>query len=277
LTLWGLFELATLLALALMAATWLRWLRGPDHAVAHVSAQAARMLQSWGLLVWMHGLAWAWQRRAASRRVAWRGATGILYLGCGFVFSLVLAAGLELLPCPEDLRSIVWLTVVPGVAWLSSLVGCGLLWAAWFGQDATAVAVRSPAPLGNGRGAGGFGWLVGLSLLLSATATVVLAVLAGRLLATWYYHASSDRSAEIVGLIVYGAVYLAAALAALVAALVCGWLARRRADRDLLWLAGVLALIGGLQQFVVLGWPAIAAGVMALRAAKRPAAAENDA
>jgi len=36
-------------------------------------------------------------------------------------------------------------------------------------------------------------------------------------------------------------------------------------------------LIGGLQQFVMLGWPAIAAGVMALRAADASPPAEGDA
>jgi MFS family permease len=228
------------------------------------------------LLLWVHGIAGAWFRRAGSPRAAWRGFAGIVYLGCGYVFALLLATALDFFPCPEDVKTLVWLVVVPAVAWTSGLIGCGLLLQAWAGReprtpDLPTHNLEPPSPA-----VGRFAVLVGTSLLLALMATIILGFRAGSLLSTWYLRASTDRAADFVGVVVYGAVYLVASLAALAAALVCGRRAIRNHDRDLLWHAGVLALIGGLQQIFLLGWPAVIGGIVAIRAAdRRVAAAET--
>jgi hypothetical protein len=265
----GIFAVCAVLTLILMAGLGVRYALSPDRTATHLTAQAARMLQYWALLVWVHGIAGAWFRRAGSRRAGWRGFAGIVYLGCGYVFALALASVLDLCPCAEDFRTLVWLVAVPSVAWISGLLGCGLLLQAWSERQTPLTTSAAPQLEPAAFTARGFQVLVGASSCLSALATAIVAVRAGSLLSSWHFRSGSDRSADFLGVVVYGGVYLVASLAALLAAIVCARRAVHRRDRDLLWQAGVLALIGGLQQIVVLGWPAIIGGILAIRAANR--------
>ena len=63
--------------------------------------------------------------------------------------------------------------------------------------------------------------------------------------------------------------YLVVSLIVLVAAAGVGLRAIRKRDRERLWQAGVLAMVGGLQHAVLVVLPAVVVGILALRAVKR--------
>lgn len=232
-------------------------------APQQLTAQAARMLEYWALLLYVHGLGLVWWRRAATARTGLLGLCGLLYLGCGFVFSLLLGAVLDSLVAAEDLRTLAWQVGLPIVQWVSVLLGIALLIRALLepgGRPQPAESAGPPA-------CRGFVALVAVSLLAAGVATVVFMVWAGRLLSVWYFKASTDRTVEFLGVTAYASVYLVASLLTLAAALLAGRRALRHRNPELLWLAGLLAVIGGLQHPVLIGWPALIAGVRAMAAA----------
>ena len=111
--------------------------------------------------------------------------------------------------------------------------------------------------------------LVGTTLFLVAATSAIVLWRTGALVAHWVLKQSADRSLDFLGAACYGGVYLLTSLLALAIAVV--WLRRglRRDDPDLLWRAGILAAVGGLQHVVLLGLPALAGGILAMRAANR--------
>jgi hypothetical protein len=89
------------------------------------------------------------------------------------------------------------------------------------------------------------------------------------LMQAWYYRQTAERSADYLGMILYAVVYLLVSVAILGAALVSGRRALKNHDPELLWRAGALAVVGGLQHLLLLGLPALCGGILALRAANR--------
>ena len=89
-----LFEVCAAACLVLMLRLLLGFVlhRG---APQQLTTQAARMLEYWALLLYVHGLGLVWFRRAATVRAGLLGLCGLLYLGGGFVFSLLLGAVLD--------------------------------------------------------------------------------------------------------------------------------------------------------------------------------------
>ena len=115
-------HLSALVTVVAMAWLLLRYLLAVQHTAAPPTVQAARMLQYWATLLLVHASAFAWFRRAASPKSALLGFAGILYLGCGYVFSLALAAIFELAPWPEEWKMVLWSAILPLVAWSSRCV-----------------------------------------------------------------------------------------------------------------------------------------------------------
>ena len=85
----------------------------------------------------------------------------------------------------------------------------------------------------------------------------------------WLLKQSADRSLDFLGAACYGGVYLLTSLLVLAVALVSLRRGMRRDDPDLVWRAGILAAVGGVQHVVLLGLPALAGGILAIRAANR--------
>ena len=270
------------------------------HATQPFTTQAARGLQYWATLLYVHAIALAWFRREKCTRAALFGFAGIVCLGCGCVFSLTIASVGDLAQWPEELKIVVWNVVLPIVAWLSGLGGCFLLLVsltarrqrAAQAQEAIAAPaeIRScfrtadpspPTPLPQGeRGVAerllspdltcrAFAPLVVVTLVLAAVATGLVAFWAEPPLAAMYSRRAGDRSVDLLGVCAYAFAYLAVSLVVLAAAWVCGRRALRTGDADLLWRAGVLAVAGGLQHPLLLGWPAVVAGILATKAANR--------
>jgi hypothetical protein len=92
---------------------------------------------------------------------------------------------------------------------------------------------------------------------------------AGVLMHAWYHRQTAERSADYLGMILYVVVYLLVSVGTLGAAWVSGRRALKNHDPELLWRAGVLAVVGGLQHLLLLGLPALFGGILALRAANR--------
>jgi hypothetical protein len=190
-------------------------------------------------------------------------------MGCGYVFSLALASAAELCRWPEQLRIVCWIVILPLVAWVSLLLGCFMLWGAMAAtnsppHDLPEVAADRPRMRCRG--------LVPLLLVGLLSATLLTGVIAYRtamLLAAWLGRDSAGRSVEFLGFFVYALVYLALSLAVLATAVVWGRRALKNNDPELLWRAGALAIAGGLQHFYLIGLPAVAGGILAIRAANR--------
>jgi len=272
-----LFETCAAVTLVLMVRLVWGFFFHHEGPPAQLTAQAARMLEYWALLLYVHGLGLVWFRRAETARAALLGLAGLLYLGCGFVFSLLLGSLLDWYVAAEDLRTLAWEVGLPIVAWMSALLGVALLIRALMEPRDQPPSGNGPRPADQPQSPAatgplacrGFVALVAASLLLALVATVVILVSAGRLLSMWYFKASTDRSVDFLGVVAYGSVYLVTAMVTLTAALLSGRRALRQGHPNLLWLAGLLAVIGGLQHPVIIGWPALLAGVWALRAAHR--------
>ncbi len=148
-----LLESCALVGVVGMSWLLLRYVLTVEHTAAPPTAQAARMLQYWATLLFVHALAFAWFRRAASPRSALLGFVGILYLGCSYVFSLALAAVFEIGQWPEEWKMVSWTAILPLVAWSSSLLHVPALhWLPWDRKDHGA---RSPqaTPRGVARSA----------------------------------------------------------------------------------------------------------------------------
>ena len=282
------FEACAAVALLLMLRLAVRFLLAPDHALPQITSQAGRLLAYWALLLYVHAVALAWFRRATSAGCALCGYAGTVYLGCGYVYCLVLASVGDVHGWPEDLRAFLGIVVAPNLTWLSSLAGCLLL--------LRALGLSTP-PHGPGESNGGTTArvsgrtphapreaephaereeymrlllpLVGTTLFLVAATSAIVLWRTGALVAHWVLKQSADRSLDFLGAACYGGVYLLTSLLALAIAVV--WLRRglRRDDPDLLWRAGILAAVGGLQHVVLLGLPALAGGILAMRAANR--------
>jgi hypothetical protein len=94
-------------------------------------------------------------------------------------------------------------------------------------------------------------------------------------MAAWYQHQTGERSGDLLGAILYAVAYLVVSVVVLAAALFTGRQALRRNDPELLWLSGVLAVVGGLQHLILLGLPALCGGLLALRAANRSVPRRN--
>jgi hypothetical protein len=277
-----LFEGCAVVTTALMLRLLLGYLV-KEGTAAHLTSQSARMLQYWATLLYVHAVGWAWFRWAPCARSAWLGLTGIFYLGGGFVFSLTIGAVAEWWGWPEDIHGMLWFIILPIASWMSGLAGCLLLlqsflvarrvdnqskkwWGSLRSTHPTAVAGNTSAPSPFPPP---FVWLAGVSFLLAAVMTVAVAAWGGTVLASWYAGRAAERSTDFLGALLYAGVYLTASLALLAAALICGRRALQRGDAGLLWYAGVLAIVGGLQHPWLIGLPAVAAGVLAVRAAHR--------
>jgi hypothetical protein len=318
------FEACAAVAVLLMLRLAVRFVLAPDHAVAQITSQAARFLPYWAMLLYVHAIALAWFRRANSASSALCGFAGIVYLGCGYVFSLVLASAGDVHGWPEELKAFVGIVVAPNLTWLSCLAGCLLLLralGATAGSSSSAGTVASgeetrvgshvgrignpsyeqrignpsyeqrignpssneadlrdglpirptgkPTPISLHKTCAALLPLVGATLLLVTAVSVVVIWRTGTLVATWLLKQSADRSLDFLGAACYGGVYLLTSLLVLAAAVVCGRRAIQRDDPDLLWRAGILAAVGGVQHIVLLGLPALAGGILAMRAANR--------
>jgi hypothetical protein len=276
-------------ACALLVAVWMGWLLlhyilTRDHKAAPPTAQAARMLQYWATLLLVHALAFAWFRRAPSARSGLLGFAGIVYLGCGYVFSLTLSSIFELWRWPEDVQMVLWTAVLPIVAWLSALLGCCLLLRSLMQREwmdgresvrglqslglSTAMPTTAYAP-SDSLHCPALTRLLGLSLLMAAGLTGLVLWRAAGLMDAWYHRQTAERSGDYLGVILYAVAYLTASLVVLCAALITGRRALRRNDPELLWLSGALAVVGGLQHLPLLGLSAVWGGLLALRAANR--------
>jgi hypothetical protein len=264
-------EESLLVTVVAMAWLLLRYLLAVQHTAAPPTVQAARMLQYWATLLLVHASAFAWFRRAASPKSALLGFAGILYLGCGYVFSLALAAIFELAPWPEEWKMVLWSAILPLVAWSSSLLGCFLLLRALTRSDD-----ESRTPAGEGAKVSpqslecpAFVPLVSVSLFLATLLAGVVFWRAAGLMHAWYHRQTAERSADYLGVILYTVVYLLVSLGTLAAAWVSGRRALKKHGPELLWRAGVLAVVGGLLHVLLLGLPALCGGLLALRAANR--------
>jgi hypothetical protein len=296
------FEACAAVAVLVMLRLAVRFLLAHDHVLTQTTSQAARFLAYWALLLYVHVVAFAWFRRADSASSALCGFAGIVYLGCGYVFSLVLASAGQSHGWPEELKAFLGIVVAPNLTWLSSLAGCLLLLRALsatvetsVGSDVGRIAnpsygqgIGNPsgneADLGNGlpirptekptpsslrATCSSLLPLVGTTLLLVTAISAVVIWRTAAIVSTWLLMHSADRSLDFLGAACYGGVYLLASLVVLAAAVVCVRRAIQRDDPDLLWRAGMLAAVGGLQHIVLLGLPALAGGVLAIRAANR--------
>jgi hypothetical protein len=258
-----------------------RFLFAQEHSITQITSQAARFLAYWAVLLYVHAVALAWFRRANSAGSALCGFAGIVYLGCGYVFSLVLASAGDVHGWPEELRAFLGIVLAPNLTWLSSLAGCLLLLRAltasvappldvYPADDRSKPALRTCATSSPGpQKCPALLPLVSTTLLLVAAISVIVVWRTGVLVANWVLKQTADRSLDFVGAACYGGVYLLASLLVLAAAVVCGRRGLQRDDPDLLWLAGVLAAVGGVQHIVLLGLPALAGGILAIRAANR--------
>jgi hypothetical protein len=275
------FEACASVAVLLMLRLVVRFLLAQDHAFTQITSQAARFLAYWAVLLYVHAIAFAWFRRATSASSALCGFAGIVYLGCGYVFSLVLASAGEVHGWPEELRAFLGIVLAPNLTWLSSLAGCWLLLRAltssvvpplgvYPADDRLKPALRTCATSSSGpQKCPALLPLVGTTLLLVAAISVIVLWRTGALVANWVLKQTADRSLDFLGAACYGGVYLLASLLVLAAAVVCGRRGLQRDDPDLLWRAGVLAALGGVQHIVLLGLPALAGGMLAVRAANR--------
>jgi hypothetical protein len=273
------FEACAAVAVLLMLRLVVRFLFVQDHAFTQITSQAARFLPYWALLLYVHAIALAWFRRATSASSALCGFAGIVYLGCGYVFSLVLASAGENHGWPEELKAFCGIAVAPNLTWLSSLAGCLLLLRAMTSfvvppsggcpaDDRLKPELRTRAASSRSQQmCPSLLPLVTTTLLLVAAITVIVVWRTGALVANWVLKQSADRSLDFLGAACYGGVYLLASLLLLAAAIVCGRRGLRRDDPELLWRAGILAALGGLQHIVLLGLPALAGGILAIRAA----------
>ena len=211
------------------------------------------------------------------------GFAGIVYLGCGYVFSLVLASAADVHGWPEELKAFLGIVLAPNLTWLSSLAGCLLLlralttprippFDAYPLDNRLKPELRTCVPSSSGPLTyAAFLPAVSTTLVLVAAISVGVIWRTGAIVAHWVLKQSADRSLDFLGAACYGGVYLLASLLVLAAALVCGRRAIRRDDPDLLWRAALLAGVGGLQHVVFLGLPALAGAVLAIRAASRRA------
>jgi hypothetical protein len=275
------FEACAAVAVLLMLRLVVRFLLAPDHAFTQITAQAARFLAYWALLLFVHAIALAWFRRATSMSSALGGFAGIVYLGCGYVFSLVLASTADGHGWPEELKAFLGIVLAPNLTWLSSLAGCLLLLRAlttprmppldaYPAEDRLKPELRTCVLSSSGPlTCAAFLPAVSTTFVLVAAISVGLLWRTGAIVAHWVLKQSADRSLDFLGAACYGGVYLLASLLVLAAALVCGRRAIRRDDPDLLWRAALLAGVGGLQHVVLLGLPALAGAVLAIRAANR--------
>jgi hypothetical protein len=240
----------------------------------------ARMLQYWATLLLLHALAFTWFRRAPSARSGLLGFVGILYLGCGYVFALTISSIFELQQWPADLQMVLWTAVLPLVAWLSALLGCSLLLrslllSTWTDSGAIVCRIQEdqqmdPETISHANlSCPALTPLLSLSLLLAAGLTGLVLWQAVGLMGAWYHRQTAERSADWLGVLLYAVAYLAVSLVILSAALLAGRRAIQRNDPELLWLAGVLAVVGGLQHLPLLGLPALWGGLLALCAANR--------
>ncbi len=109
--------------------------------------------------------------------------------------------------------------------------------------------------------AGKFTALVVITLALAAIMSVVGVIIAS----TWW-----TKTGAWLPIAVY--VYMGVSLLALSMALASGLRACRERDPGRLWRAGVFAILGGLQHILLVGLPAMWAGVSAIRAANRASA-----
>ena len=281
------FEACAAVAVLLMLRLAVRFLLAQDHSITQITSQAARSLSYWALLLYVHAIALAWFRRANSAGSALCGFAGIVYLGCGYVFSLVLASAGDV---PRLARGAEGLLgnrrgAQPDLAELP-----GRLLVALAGAEHVQACRECPLwrPAGRERSVAGFRNategvpysagpvvarsllpLVGTTLFLVAAFSVIVVWWTGTLVANWVLKQSADRSLDFVGAACYGGVYLLASLLVLAAAVVCGRRGLQRDDPDLVWRAGILAAVGGLQHIVFLGLPALAGGILAMRAANR--------
>ncbi len=277
------FEASAVVAVLLMLRLVVCFLLAQDHAFTQITSQAARFLAYWAVLLYVHAIAVAWFRRATLASSALCGFAGIVYLGCGYVFSLVLASAGDVHGWPEELRAFWGIVLAPNLTWLSSLAGCLLLLramgaSAGLSSSADSAVGQSnrgtpgeqiPTPISLHETCPALLPAVGTTLLLVAAISVIVVWWTGTLVANWVLKQTADRSLDFLGAACYGGVYLLASLLALTAAVVCGRRAIQRDDPDLLWRAGVLAALGGLQHVVLLGLPALAGGMLAVRAANR--------
>ena len=285
------FEACAAVAVLLMLRLVVRFLFAQDHAFTQITSQAARFLAYWALLLYVHAIAFAWFRRATSASSALCGFAGIVYLGCGYVFSLVLASAGEAHGWPEELKAFLGIAVAPNLTWLSSLAGCSLLLRALsvpIPRNAAAGVPYSGIPLPSFAAGPSVPVepgpvdrpgqplvvrtllpLVGTTLFLVTAFSAVVFWRTGSLVATWLLKQSADRSLDFLGAACYGGVYLLASLVVLAAAVVCGRRGLRRDDPELVWRAGILAAVGGLQHVAILGLPALVGGILAIRVANR--------
>ena len=260
-------------------------------SITQITSQAARILPYWALLLYVHAIALAWFRRANSASSALCGFAGIVYLGCGYVFSLVLASAGEVHGWPEELRAFLGIVVCANLTWLSSLAGCLLLLRAL--RHVRRPVRRTPSEALPGTRAVSVSRLPGTprrafpTVRAPVVARSLLPLVGTTLFWSRRFRSSCsggrgrcgqlgpqavprDRSLDFLGAACYGGVYLLASLAG------AGSRGRSAAGEGSsattpisLWRAGVLAAVGGLQHIVLLGLPALAGGILAMRAANR--------
>lgn len=223
----------------------------------HTLMTIAPLLQGWMMIICVHAAGFALFRATGGGRAGLLGFAGLLlaYWGMEFYRNFMMGT----MGPFDSYRSLTAIAATP-TGFL--LMVAGLARAG--GRQGPAIAALAP-PRGQDdsrlMNAGKFTALVVITLALAAISSVVGVILAST---EW---TKTDAWPHIA---VY--VYMGVSLLALAVALVSGLRACRERDPGKLWRAGVFATLGGLQHILLVGLPAMWAGVAAIRAANRASA-----
>lgn len=217
----------------------------------------APLLQEWMLIICVHAAGFALFRATGGGRAGLLGFAGLLlaYWGMAYYRNFMMGS----MGPFDSYRSLTAIVATP-MGFL--LMVAGLARAG--GRQGPAGAALAP-PRGRDdlrlMNAGKFTALVVITLALAVISSVAGVILAS---ASW------TETGPWLPIAVY--VYMGVSLLALVVALASGLRACRERDPGRLWRAGVFAILGGLQHILLVGLPAMWAGLSAIRAANRASA-----